>query len=383
MNMRKLNLLLLIFAGITIISCNESKSHSKEGNIIITGNLSNAAGKELVLEQLVNNQPIGIDTALILENGSFELIANGENIDFYRMKLTPQNASILILSPGEEITIDGDASNLASGLTVEGSDNTALIWSYYAETADFSRKTQELRSKVQSLQQDQNEERQVILDQFNALNTSFLDYTKNFINENNTSPAVLSALGNLNIEKDLEYFIIARDGLKEDFSNNNYYISLEKQIQQFQIAKESEKMFDPGNQVPNITQNDPSGNARSLYDLRGNVVLIDFWASWCRPCRAENPNVVKLYNKYHKDGFDIFSVSLDKTQDKWVEAINADGLVWPNHVSDLQYWNSEAAQLYNVKSIPFTVLLDREGKVIGTKLRGPELAAKLQEIFGK
>ncbi len=381
--MRKLNLLLLIFAGITIISCNESKSHSKEGNIIITGNLSNAAGKELVLEQLVNNQPIGIDTALILENGSFELIANGENIDFYRMKLTPQNASILILSPGEEITIDGDASNLASGLTVEGSDNTALIWSYYAETADFSRKTQELRSKVQSLQQDQNEERQVILDQFNALNTSFLDYTKNFINENNTSPAVLSALGNLNIEKDLEYFIIARDGLKEDFSNNNYYISLEKQIQQFQIAKESEKMFDPGNQVPNITQNDPSGNARSLYDLRGNVVLIDFWASWCRPCRAENPNVVKLYNKYHKDGFDIFSVSLDKTQDKWVEAINADGLVWPNHVSDLQYWNSEAAQLYNVKSIPFTVLLDREGKVIGTKLRGPELAAKLQEIFGK
>lgn len=380
--MRKLKVLLLIFAGIAIISCNDNLSHSKEGNIIITGNLSNAAGKELVLEQLVNNQPLGIDTTVILENGNFELIGNGESIDFYRMKLTPQNAAILILSPGEEITIDGDASNLASGLSVEGSDNTALIWSYYAETADFSKKTQELRSKVQSLQPDQNDERQVILDQFNALNNSFLDYTKNFINENSSSPAILSALGNLNIEKDLEYFIIARDGLKEGFSKNNYFISLEKQIQQFQLAKESEKMFDPGNQVPNITQNDPSGNARSLYDLRGNIVLIDFWASWCRPCRAENPNVVKLYNKYHKDGFDIFSVSLDKTQDKWVEAIKADGLAWPNHVSDLQYWNSEAAQLYNVKSIPFTVLLDREGKVINIKLRGPELAAKLQEIFG-
>ena len=381
--MRKLNLLLLIFVGITIISCNESKSHSKEGNIIISGNLSNAAGKQLVLEQLVNNQPLGIDTTVILENGNFELIANGENIDFYRMKLTPQNASILILTPGEEITIDGDASNLASGLSVEGSDNTALIWSYYAETADFSKKTQELRSKAQSLQPDQNEERQVILDQFNALNITFLDYTKNFINENSSSPAVLSALGNLNIEKDLEYFIIARDGLKESFSSNNYYISLDKQIQQYELAKESEKMFDPGNQVPNITQNDPSGKARSLYDLRGNIVLIDFWASWCRPCRAENPNVVKLYNKYHKEGFDIYSVSLDKTQDKWVEAIKEDGLVWPDHVSDLQFWNSEAAQLYNVKSIPFTVLLDREGRVISTKLRGPELAAKLQEIFGK
>jgi thioredoxin-related protein len=92
--------------------------------------------------------------------------------------------------------------------------------------------------------------------------------------------------------------------------------------------------------------------------------------------------VVKLYNKYHKDGFDVFSVSLDKDQAKWVQAIESDGLVWPSHVSDLKYWQSEAAQLYNVKSIPFTVLLDREGKVIGTKLRGPQLEAKLKEIFG-
>ena len=219
-------------------------------------------------------------------------------------------------------------------------------------------------------------------EQFNALNKHFMDYSKEFIKTNSTSPAILPALGNLNIENDLEYYQIAQEGLGKSFAYSNYYKSLNDQINQHVRSMEAQKMFDPGNEVPNITQNDPQGAPRSLYDLRGNVVLVDFWASWCRPCRAENPNVVRMYEKYNKDGFEVFSVSLDKTKDKWVAAIEKDGLVWPNHVSDLQYWSSEAAQLYNVKSIPFTVLLDRDGKVIDKKLRGPALEAKLQELFG-
>lgn len=378
---RLVNKALLLVLSISSMACSETTS-SKEGNIRISGQLENLAGKNVILEQFINNQPEGIDTSLVDEKGNFELVSNDESMDFYRIKSSPQNAAILILSPGENVKITGDGANLGEGLKVEGSENTALIWSYYEEASNFGKNSQELRNQVQALSPDQNEMKQELIDQFNALNLHFLDYTKDFITQNSSSPAILSALGNLNIENDLDYFILARDGLKDGFGASNYYSSLDQQIQQFQSAKEKEKMFDPGNKVPNITQNDPDGNPRSLYDLKGKVVLIDFWASWCRPCRAENPNVVRLYNKYNKDGFDVFSVSLDKTQDKWVKAIETDGLVWKNHVSDLKYWSSEAAQLYNVKSIPFTVLLDREGAVIDIKLRGAQLEKKLQEIFG-
>jgi thiol-disulfide isomerase/thioredoxin len=119
-----------------------------------------------------------------------------------------------------------------------------------------------------------------------------------------------------------------------------------------------------------------------LSDLKGKVVLIDFWASWCGPCRKENPNVVKTYEKYKDAGFTVMSVSLDSDKAKWLEAIQKDGLVWPNHVSDLGGWQSKVARLYGVGSIPQTILLDKEGKIIASNLRGPALEAELQKIFG-
>jgi thiol-disulfide isomerase/thioredoxin len=120
-----------------------------------------------------------------------------------------------------------------------------------------------------------------------------------------------------------------------------------------------------------------------LSDLKGKVVLIDFWASWCGPCRRENPNVVNLYKQYKDKGFEVFSVSLDRSRDAWMKAITDDGLIWKSHVSDLKHWGNEAAQLYGVTSIPRTILLDREGKVIAENLRGEELGLKLQQILGK
>ena len=120
----------------------------------------------------------------------------------------------------------------------------------------------------------------------------------------------------------------------------------------------------------------------NLSDLRGNIVLVDFWASWCRPCRAENPNVVRIYNKYKDQGFEIFGVSLDRSEDAWKQAIQQDGLTW-HHVSDLKFWSSQAAQDYGINAIPYTVLLDQEGKVIAENLRGATLEGKLQEIFGE
>lgn len=137
----------------------------------------------------------------------------------------------------------------------------------------------------------------------------------------------------------------------------------------------------PGMEAPDIEMTDTQGNIRHLSDLRGKVVLIDFWASWCRPCRMENPNVVRLYRLYHYKGFEVFSVSLDNNRDAWLKAIEDDHLTWPNHVSDLRGWSSAAGRLYGIQSIPATVLLDRDGKVLARNLRGQELENKLKEIF--
>ena len=140
------------------------------------------------------------------------------------------------------------------------------------------------------------------------------------------------------------------------------------------------KSFLIGGQAPDFTQKTPGGQDFSLSDLRGKVVLIDFWASWCGPCRRENPNVVRLYETYKEKGFDILGVSLDRTEAPWLQAIEQDKLTW-HHVSDLQGWSNEVAQAYGVRSIPHTVLVDGEGRILARNLRGEALEQKLKELF--
>jgi thiol-disulfide isomerase/thioredoxin/cell division protein FtsB len=136
-----------------------------------------------------------------------------------------------------------------------------------------------------------------------------------------------------------------------------------------------------GEEVPDIVLTDINGKSLALSSLRGKIVLIDFWASWCGPCRGENPNVVAAYNHYKDKGFTVFSVSLDTNKEQWLAAINKDGLIWPNHVSDLKGWKSDPAKLYNVKGIPATFLINAQGKLVATNLRGEELKAKLEELL--
>jgi len=136
-----------------------------------------------------------------------------------------------------------------------------------------------------------------------------------------------------------------------------------------------------GGEAPDFSQKTPEGEELALSDLRGQVVLLDFWASWCGPCRRENPNVKKLYERYKDEGFTVLGVSLDKDRNRWLAAIEKDGLDW-HHVSDLRGWSNAVAKQYDVHSIPHTLLLDREGKIIGVKLRGPQLEKKLEEVFG-
>jgi len=133
--------------------------------------------------------------------------------------------------------------------------------------------------------------------------------------------------------------------------------------------------------APELAFENPEGKIMKLSDLRGKVVLLDFWASWCRPCRMENPNVVEAYKKYHARGFEVFSVSLDRDKASWVKAIEADGLVWSNHVSDLGYWNSQGAKIYGVSSIPSTFLIGKDGRIVAKNLRGAALENALKELL--
>jgi len=150
---------------------------------------------------------------------------------------------------------------------------------------------------------------------------------------------------------------------------------------QLRAELESNRSLMPGAQAPDFSQATPEGEELALSELRGKIVLIDFWASWCGPCRRENPNVVQVYHKYKEKGFEILGVSLDNNRDRWLGAIEEDNLTW-QHVSDLKGWSNAAAQKYQVSSIPQTYLLDREGKIIARNLRGPSLERKLEELFG-
>lgn len=179
---------------------------------------------------------------------------------------------------------------------------------------------------------------------------------------------VLKQQNNPNFGPMAEYFIST---FKE--YDPGIVASLQKEIDQA-------KSFNIGGTPPDFAQATPEGEQLKLSDFRGKVLLVDFWASWCGPCRRENPNVVKLYKKYNAQGFEVLGVSLDRTKDKWLKAIKQDNLEWA-HVSDLKGWKNEVAQLYSVRSIPHTILLDQEGKILARNLRGAALARKLEELF--
>lgn len=191
------------------------------------------------------------------------------------------------------------------------------------------------------------------------------------------SLAVINLLQSNTIDKDqyTSTYVAVANKLKKEWP-------LYSQTKIFSDFVDKLKVTAIGQPAPEIALPNPDGVVVKLSSMKGKYVLVDFWAKWCGPCRQENPNVVKAFNKYKDKGFTVFGVSLDRNKEDWVKAINDDGLTW-THVSDLKFWQSEAAKTYSITAIPFSLLLDTNGIIIGKNLRGAALDAKLAEIFDK
>jgi thiol-disulfide isomerase/thioredoxin len=215
---------------------------------------------------------------------------------------------------------------------------------------------------------------------------SFQNELQTFTGANQNSPALIAALSVMNMQNDLEGYDRILSQLQQAFGQSSLVKQYVADFTNYKKKLDEGKPLAQGKVAPDfeeiLAKPLKGKKTMKLSDLKGKVVLIDFWASWCGPCRRENPNVVKTYEKYEKDGFTILSVSLDNDKAKWLEAIEKDKLVWPYHVSDLGGWNSKVARMYEVSSVPFTVLLGKDGKIIKTNLRGPALEAELVKIFG-
>jgi thiol-disulfide isomerase/thioredoxin len=210
---------------------------------------------------------------------------------------------------------------------------------------------------------------------------SISKYAMKFIKDNNKSLLIFIAINDCNdLKKAVE---ISEKGMRENYDGTTFHTSLKKALVQLEQQANKPKSVGIGEIAPELNLKNPEGKVITLASLRGKYVLIDFWASWCGPCRRENPNVVRLYNKYKEKGFEVYSVSLDKQKSRWEAAIVQDGLVWKSHVSDLKGWRTIATKMYGFRGIPYTVLIDKKGKIIATRLRGVQLENKLKELFGE
>lgn len=375
---------LVLLTAIGLIACNAG---GQGGAANVDVEIAGAGGQWLYFERFENNRPVKMDSVKLDGQGKGRITMAGIPLDFYRIALNDQDALIISVDSTASLSVRANAGSLGDPQAMSGFKHSELLLEFHTANKGYERERDSLRN---ILRNDQGNSE--ALERINALNAEFYELTKRFVSENQGSPAIITAVGRLRIQEELELYKKSRESLRQTMPHSSIFAMFRDQVdrmeqqevmrrqQEEQMARLS-NLLPIGSEAPDIRQNTPQGGSYALSQMRGKVVLIDFWASWCRPCRIDNPHVKKLYEKYNKKGFDILGVSLDRSHDAWVGAIQADGLPW-KHVSDLGFWNNAAAQEYGVHSIPYTVLIDRDGKIIAKGLRGQQLEAKLAEIFG-
>lgn len=359
-----------------------SGSKSSKSHFEISGKLVNGIGTTVYLEALSPNGTVKVDSAIIDENGDFKMNKAKIQYGFYNLKVDERNFATLILDSAEKVTLTGDAKNLGYTYRVEGSKDSELFYQLnevskknYFKRDSITKLFQTLANTMQMDQQRLDSLNRALEKPFNDLMAAQNDYLLGFVQKNATSLVSLAAIQQLDQNLFADAYFKLDEALFAKYPNSIY-------VKLFHDAVAQSRKLSMGSLAPEINLNTPEGKTVALSSLRGKVVLIDFWASWCGPCRAENPNVVNAYKKYKDKGFDIYGVSLDKDKNAWEAAIKKDGLTW-THVSDLKFWNSEVVKLYNFNGIPTNYLVDREGKILAKNLRGEDLDKKLAEVFSK
>ena len=283
-----------------------------------------------------------------------------------------------------EITINNN-QQVSLDYDVKGSQASEQIALFSGEVYKMMMLNQKLRQNAENIDPTNFAAQQELQNEFGVASKKFLEFRDQFIADNKGSEALIAVIQQINPEEEMDLFKEVVNDLNKTMPNTSYAKDLNDYLSKKEAeaakAKEMSKLTEIGMMAPELDFPGIDGTNVKLSSLRGKVVLIDFWASWCKPCRAENPNVVRAYQKYKSKGFEVFSFSLDKNKAQWISAIEQDGLVWNSHASDLKQWQTAALPLYGFRGIPFTVLIDREGKIIAKNLRGPALEAKLNEVL--
>jgi len=366
--MKKLFYLLLI--SLAVASC--TMQPTKKTAYSINVNLQGLDKGTVYLQQRVSGEMIKLDSADAAAPISFK--GNIEMAEVYYLGIKDKRGNIPVFVDAADINVTGNIDSLRQ-VKINGSPAQDELDAFNEQIDSFNGQLKSLFDEYDKADKEQNEELKGQLEkQIDGLRKEKLDFTFKLITENKTSIAAALLASQNRSYFELTQLESITAGFDPSIEQSIYVQNLKENVSALQSVAIGKKYID-------FTMDNTEGVPVQFSSLiKGKYTLIDFWASWCGPCRGENPNVVAIYNDYKDKGFDIIGISLDQSKEKWLEAIEADKLTW-SHLSDLKYWNSAAAKLYGVNSIPHSILIDGGGIIIAKNLRGEELRNKIAELL--